>query len=224
MNLSNNPLDYLKAFLGGVGISFTPCVYPLIPVIVGYIGIKAGTTKLRGFLLSLTYVTGVAVTYSVLGLIASLTGKIFGVISSHPITYILVGLIVIIFGLSLLDLFNIPIPHLVRLAQMKEKNYLSIFLLGLSSGLIIGPCTAPALGAILVYLATKRNILYGTTLLVCFAYGMGLVLVLAGTFSSVLVNLPKSGKWLIYIKRLAAIILTGIGIYFIFIGIRRILI
>jgi thiol:disulfide interchange protein len=73
----------------------------------------------------------------------------------------------------------------------------------------------------LVYLATKKNLLYGATLLFSFAYGMGLVLVLAGTFSAVLVNLPESGKWMLYVKRLFSFLLIGIGIYFIFTGLRR---
>lgn len=221
MILSENPVDYLKAFLGGVGISFSPCVYPLIPVIIGYIGIKAGTTKFRGFSLSLTYVTGIAVTYSLLGLFASLTGKLFGTISSAPITSIVVGLIIILFGLSMLELFNLPLPHLIKLPVLKERNYFSTFLLGLSSGLIVGPCTAPALGAIMVYLAAKKNVVYGMSVLFSFAYGMGLVLILAGTFGSVLVNLPKAGKWLVYIKRLGAVILIVAGLFFIFTGIRR---
>jgi thiol:disulfide interchange protein DsbD len=221
MILSENPIDYLKAFLGGVGVSFTPCVYPLIPVIIGYIGIKAGTTKFRGFALSLTYVTGIAITYSLLGLFASLTGRLFGAVSSAPLTHILVGLVIIFFGLSMLEVFNLRLPRLIRLPALKEKNYFSTFLLGLSSGSIIGPCTAPALGAILVYLATKKNVVYGMTVLFSFAYGMGLVLILAGTFGSVLVNLPKAGKWLVYIKRLGAVILIGAGLFFIFTGIKR---
>jgi thiol:disulfide interchange protein DsbD len=222
MSLSGNPVGYLKAFLGGVGISFTPCVYPLIPVIAGYIGIKAGTAKFRGFTLSLTYVTGIAITYSILGLIASFTGKIFGLISAHPITHIFAGSIIILFGLSMLDIFTLPLPRLIKSPMLKEKNYLSIFLLGLSSGLIISPCTAPALGVILVYLATKQNVLYGATLLFSFAYGMGLVLVLAGTFGSLLINLPKLGRRSVYIKNLGAVVLIGMGIYFIFVTIRRI--
>jgi thiol:disulfide interchange protein DsbD len=221
MVLSENPVDYLKAFLGGVGMSFTPCVYPLIPVVIGYIGIKAGTTRFRGFSLSLTYVTGVAVTYSLLGLFASLTGKLFGTVSSAPVTYIIVGLVIIFFGLSMLEIFNLSMPRLIKLPVLKEGNYFSTFLLGLTSGLIIGPCTAPALGAILVYLAAKKNIAYGMSVLFSFAYGMGLVLILAGTFGSILVNLPKAGRWLLYIKRVGAVILIGAGLFFIFTGIRR---
>lgn len=222
MNLSGNSLDYFKVFLGGLGVSFTPCVYPLIPVIVGYIGIKAGTTKLKGFTLSFGYVTGVAITYSLLGLLASLTGEIFGHVSSHPITHLLVGIAIIIFGFSLLDLFQLSLPLFIKLPNIQKKDFLSALLLGLISGLIVSPCVTPVLGAILLYLTTKKNLLYGATLLLTFAYGMGLVLIIAGTFSSILVSLPRSGKWMVYIKKFAAFILIGMGVYFLFGGIRRI--
>jgi cytochrome c-type biogenesis protein len=221
MNLSGNPLDYFNAFLGGVGISFTPCVFPLIPVVIAFIGIKAGTGKLKGFTLSLTYVTGVAITYAALGLVATLTGRIFGMISSHPLTQIIAGVLIVFFGVTMLDLFNIPLLQPVKLPAFKERNYFTVLALGLVSGLIVGPCTAPALGAILVYLAAKNNVFYGATLLLSFAYGMGLVLVLAGTFSSLLVSLPKSGKWMEYIKKIGAVVLIAIGCYFIYAAIRR---
>lgn len=221
MNLSGAQLDYLKAFLGGVGISFSPCVYPLLPITVSFIGIRAGTSKFRGLTLSLTYVTGIAVTYSILGLLTSLAGIIFGSIAANPLTYFLVGIVIVLFGVSMFDVFNISLPDLIKLPTLKKQGYFSAFLLGLSSGLIIGPCTTPVLGTILVYLATKKNILYGITLLLSFAYGMGLILVLAGTFSNILIGLPKSGKWMVYIKRIGAAILIVMGIYFIFAGIKR---
>jgi len=222
MNLSGNPLDYLWVFLGGVVVSLTPCIYPLIPITAGYIGIRSGGSKLKGLVLSLIYVTGLAITYSILGLLASLTGSLFGKISSHPIAYIFVGMAVIIFGLSMLDLFPITLPNMIRIPDHKKSGFISTFLLGLSSGLIVGPCLTPVLGAILAYLVTKKNILYGMTLLFTFAYGMGLILVVVGTFSSLLVGLPKSGKWMSYIQKIGGVILLGMGIYFIYTGIRRI--
>jgi len=221
MNLSGNHVDYLVAFLGGVLLSFTPCVYPLIPISVGFIGVRAAGSKIKGLVLSLIYVTGVAIIYSLLGLIASLTGKFLGAISTHPITSIFAGVIIIVFGLSLFDKFSISLPNIIKLPTIKKRDYFSTFLLGLTSGLIISPCISPVLGAILVYLSTKKNLLYGMTLLLSFAYGMGLVLILSGTFSSILLGLPKSGKWLIFIKRVFAFLLIGMGIYFIFCGLRR---
>ncbi|MCX5701064.1 MAG: sulfite exporter TauE/SafE family protein [Candidatus Omnitrophica bacterium] len=219
MNLSGNPFDYVLVFCGGVLLSLTPCVYPLIPVSVGYITAKSGSSKLKSFLLSLVYVSGIAVTYSILGLIASLTGMFFGKISVHPITQIAVGTIIIIFGIMMwFDLFSLFYSG-VRV-NSKRRGYLSTFILGLSSGLVISPCLTPALGSILAYLATKKNVFYGMSLLLTFAYGMGLILILAGTFSSILANLPKSGIWLVYIKRISSLILICIGLYFIYQGIR----
>ena len=220
MNLSGNLIDYVFSFLGGVLVSFTPCVYPLIPVSVSYISAQSNSRS-KGFVLSFIYVTGIAITYSLLGLVASLTGKFFGNISSHPITHLVVGAVIVIFGFSMLGLFNIPFSVKVNPSKYQKRNYFSTLLLGITSGLIISPCLTPALGAILAYLATKKNIVYGMSLLVVFAYGMGLIFILAGTFGGFLVNLPKSGKWMAYIQRAAAVLLLIMGAYFIFIGLRR---
>lgn len=222
MNPSGSPLDYLLAFFGGILVSFTPCVYPLIPVSVAFIGANTQESRLRGFFLSLFYVTGIAITYSVLGIIASLTGSIFGKVSSYFITYIAVGVIVIIFGLSMLDLFAIPFPRIIKLPIIEKRNYLSSFILGLFSGLLASPCLTPVLGSILAYLATRKNIFYGATLLFTFAYGMGAMLILIAAGSSVVLDsLPKSGKWMVYVKRFFSFILIATGIYFIYSGIRR---
>lgn|SRR3989338_548231 len=221
MRPSSEALSYLSAFLGGVGVSFTACVLPLVPVIIGFLGIRTGTSRLRGFILTLSFVTGAAVTYSALGLAAALTGRVFGLISSGPLVHIFSGLVIIFFGLAYLDLFEINLGRLIRPPDLKQRNILSVFLLGLASGLVIGPCTAPALGAIFAYLAAKKNIFYGATLLLSFAYGMGLIIILGGTFSSVLLNLPKSGRWMVYLKRILSVVFFGMGLYFIYTGIRR---
>ncbi len=220
MNLSGSPIDYIFAFFGGILVSLTPCVYPLIPVTVFYISAKSGKSKIKGFILSLIFVTGIAITYSILGLLASIGGIFFGRISSHPVTLIAVGAVFIAFAVSMwLDLFNISWQG--PKVNTAKKGYLSTFLLGLSSGLIASPCLTPALASILSYLAAKKNIVYGMSLLMAFAYGLGIILILAGTFSSILVNLPKPGKWSVYFKRLGALLLAVIGLYFIYSGIRR---
>jgi len=221
MNLSGSPIDFMLAFLGGFFLSLTPCVYPLIPITIGYIGIKAGGLRLKGFTLSLMYVTGLAVTYSILGIIASLSGNLFGSISVKPITRMLVGLMILGFGLSMLDLFPLLMPNWIKLPVGKKQGYLSALTLGLGSGLVVSPCTTPALGSILIYIAAKKNIFYGVLLLLSFAYGMGFIFIIIGTFSNILLNLPKLGKWMLYIKRLVAFVMIGMGIYFIFIALTK---
>jgi thiol:disulfide interchange protein DsbD len=222
MNLAGSPLDFLIAFGAGALMSFTPCVYPLLPITLGYIGGSARGSRSKGFLLSLIYALGVATTYSILGLIASLTGKIFGQIASSPWPYFIVANVCIFFGLVLLDIFTIPLP-MFQAKRFELKSLASIFLFGLVSGLVVGPCTAPVLGTILVYVGSKQNILYGTLLLFCFAYGLCTMLILAGTFSGILVNMPKSGAWLQNIKRICGLILICMGEYFLILTGRNML-
>jgi thiol:disulfide interchange protein DsbD len=184
--------------------------------------VTAASGRLKGFTLTLVYVTGMAFTYSLLGVAASLTGQLFGRVSSHPLTYLCVGLIFIIFGLSMLDLFTIPFISLGRLGRLKNKGYLSGFILGVGSGLVLGPCLTAILGPILAYLATRKNTFYGASLLLTFAYGQGLIFILAGTFSSMLVSLPGLNRWLPLIKKVSAVILMAVGLYFIYAALRRI--
>ena len=196
-------------------MSFSPCVYPLVPITLGFIGVKAGSSRLKGLNLSLIYVFGLAVTYSILGLIASLTGRLFGQISTHPISFFIIGNACIIAGLSFFDIINISFKGIRLQNKIKMRgDFFSAFLLGLASGLVAGPCTAPALGAILFYVAAKQNIFYGASLLFVFAYGMGFLLILVGTFSAVFLNLSRSGIWLARVKKLSGFILLGIGEYF----------
>ena len=215
MHLPGNSIGYITAFAGGVLVSFSPCVYPLVPITLSFIGVKAGSSPLKGLALSLIYVLGLAVTYSILGLIASLSGSLFGKIATHPLSFLLVGNVCIIAGLSFFDIININFTGMRLENKIKIKGgVLSVFLMGLASGLIVGPCTAPALGAILIYVASRQNILYGATLLFVFAYGVGFLLILSGTFSAFLLHLPRSGIWLMRIKKISGFILIGIGEYF----------
>ena len=224
MHLSGNPLDFVLAFLGGITLSFTPCVYPLIPVTASYIGITAGGSRLKGFALSLLYVTGIAITYACLGLAASLTGKLFGMVSAHPATRIVVGATFILFGLSMFKVFAVYFPQISRLQNAGKKSYYAILLLGLTSGFVASPCVAPALGAILVFIGSTHKVVYGMTLLLAFAYGLGLSLIIVGTFSTMILHLPRSGKWMMLVEKVSASVLVAIGLFFIFDGVRRILI
>lgn len=214
MTLQNNFLDYLTVFGGGVILSFSPCVYPLIPVTVGIIAKTAENSKVRIFLFTQLYVLGLAISYSCLGLIAALSGKLFGAIARSLFSNFVVGITFILFGLSLLGAFRLPATVFKFPDRFRKKGIFSVLFLGFVSGLAISPCVTPVLASILVYIGSRQNILYGASLLFVFAWGLGFVLILAGIFSGLIMNLPKAGIWMVWINKLCGLILIGLGGYF----------
>ena len=210
---SNSILAVLSAYISGVLVSLTPCVYPLIPVTIGIIGAKsAGQSKLRAFFISFIYVLGMVLTYAVLGAVASLTGRIFGTLTINPYMYLVIGNIFLLLALNMLDVFSLPSFLNFNQPEFKKTGLISIFVLGIISGLVVGPCTAPVLGAILVFVATKQNIVYGITLLISFAFGIGTLFLVLGTFTGVI--LPKSGVWMVKIKKIFGWIMLLAAEYF----------
>jgi len=215
MELQGNFLDYFIVFGAGVVVSFTPCVYPVMPLTASFIaGINTKGTKLMGFVLSLIYVFGVALAYCAMAVLAALTGKMFGQIQNSPIIFIGVANILIFFSLVMFDVISIPNFGLNIHNKIKVKNIWTVVLFGIASGLVIGPCTAPILVPLLGYIASKQNIVHGVSLMFVFSYGVGASLILVGTFSGILGNLPKSGGWLIGVKHVCGFILMIAAEYF----------
>lgn len=215
MQLSGNFLDYFIVYFAGVLVSFTPCVYPVMPITASIIGgINTKGSKFTGFVLSLAYVFGIALTYSGLAVFASLSGKIFGQIQQNPVFYVVIANFLIIFALVMLDIIPLPNIGLNVQHKIKPRNIWSVVIIGMTAGLIIGPCTAPILGSLLLYVASKQNIFHGVSLLFVFSYGVGTSLILVGTFSGMLANLPKSGPWLLWVKKICGLILIIAGEYF----------
>ncbi len=206
---------YPVVFLGGLITSFTPCVYPTIPIIVGYIGGKKSTSRISGFFFSCIYVFGLSLTYSALGAISALTGRIFGEIQHNPWTYVIVGNVILIFGLSMLEVFTISLPALSWFGSGRGgRGILGALGLGIASGFITAPCTIPILGVLLAYVGTAQNVFVGFTLLFTYAVGMGVLLIIAGTFTGFLTSLPRSGQWMVIIQRLFGWFMIGLGEFF----------
>ncbi len=215
MELQGNFLDYFIVFGAGVVVSFTPCVYPVIPLTASFIaGINTKGTKLMGFIISLIYVFGLALTYCAVAVFAALTGKMFGQIQNSPIIFIVVANVLIFFSLVMFDVIAIPNFGLNVHNKIKTKNIWTVILFGMASGLVVGSCTAPILGTLLLYISSKHNILHGVSLMFVFSYGVGASLILVGTFSGILGNLPKSGRWLVGIKYVCGFILMIAAEYF----------
>jgi cytochrome c-type biogenesis protein len=209
--------DYFMAFGLGVLTSFTPCIYPLLPITASFIaGMDSRGTKWMAFLLSLLYVLGMAITYSAIAVIAALGGIIFGLVQSHPVTYILVAHVLIFFALVMFDIIPLPVFGFNVHNKIKMRNGWAVLLFGMAAGLALGPCTAPAVGALITYITLKQNILHGVALMFVFSYGLGASLILVGTFSGILSNLPKSGEWLVRVKYICGVMLILAAEYFIF--------
>lgn len=208
----------LIAYFGGFLVGFTPCVYPVIPVTVAFIGARSANSRTRSFLLSLFYVLGIALTYTLLGGIAAFSGRLFGQIQANPWTYIIMANVCILMGLSMLEVFNLRLytPAAISRFQARKKTEgcLSSFLVGILSGFVLGPCTTPVLTVLLTYVASRQNPMFGMVLLFLFSLGIGTLLILVGTFTGFLTRLPKSGPWMVRVSHLFGWIMIGVGEYF----------
>lgn len=213
-------LTYIAVFFFGVLICFTPCVYPIMPVIVSCIGSSELKTKKEVFLRSLSYVLGLALVYSTLGAIAALSGELFGSFQHSFWIRFVIANIFILMGLFMLEVFRMPQFSLAGKARnLNQSGAIGIFLTGALSGLVVGPCSTPVLGGILTYVASKQNVVLGISLLFTYALGMGLPLLVLGVFIGLLKKMPRSGAWMKKIKKLFGLILIGVGEYFLIGGV-----
>ncbi len=219
--LSQSPALALAAMFGaGVLTSLTPCVYPMIPITSAVI---AGTAreeqpKSRTIGLTLTYAVGLAMLYAFLGALAGLTGQLFGTVSSNPIALLAIGNLLVLFSLAMLDIIPVPIPRklLQRAAQTEGGSYGAVFLMGAMSGVVAAPCGAPAFAVVLTWVAATGAGLMGFVYLFVFSLGMTSLLIGVGLFSGTLTLLPRSGQWMVWIKRAAAVIMLVMAEYYFF--------
>ena len=217
--LSGSPLLAVATlFAAGVLTSLTPCIYPMIPITVSVI---AGTAredqgKLRTLGLTLTYVTGLALLYATLGLIAGLSGSLFGAVSASPWALLATGNLLLLFSLFMMDVFPLPVPRrLMSWASTREGgSYGAVFILGATSGIVAAPCGAPAFAVVLTWVAASQAGMLGFLYLFAFSLGMTAILVAVGLFSGALTALPRSGKWMVWMKRGAGILMIAVAQYY----------
>ncbi len=217
--LSHHPLVALATLFGaGVVTSLTPCIYPMIPITVGILsGTSAGQRpRARTVRLTLAYVTGLALFYAILGLIAGLTGSLFGTVSSSPWARLTIGNLLLVFGLAMLDVIPVSAPRrlLEWTAGLTGGSYAGVFLLGATSGIVAAPCGAPAFAAILTWVATTRSGVLGFVYLFVFSLGMTALLIVVGLFSGTVAALPRSGAWMVWVKKGAGVALLAMAEYY----------
>lgn len=193
----------------------------MIPITAAIVGGSSteGAKPDRGrtIALTLSYVTGLAVVYALLGLIAGLTGSLFGSISTNPWLYFGMANLMLAAGLSMLDVFPIRLPAglQARVANAGVRGRASgAFLMGAVSGLVAAPCSAPVMAAILTWVTvTKRGVL-GFGYLLAFSLGMCTLLVAVGLFSGTVSRLPRSGPWMVRIKKAFGLVMIGVAEYY----------
>ena len=222
-HLSDSPIIAIPLlFLGGVLTSLTPCVYPMIPITaaivggqsVGASGATEAQPRARVVGLTLTYVLGLALVYSLLGLFAGLSGTIFGSVSANPWALFAMANVLIIAALSMLDVIPVRLPAALtsRAAGAGAAGrYSGALVMGAVSGLVAAPCSAPVMAAVLTWVSRTHSAVLGFFYLFAFSLGMCTLLVVVGLSSGSLARLPRAGGWMLWVKRVFAIAMIGVG-------------
>ncbi|HET9931634.1 MAG TPA: cytochrome c biogenesis protein CcdA, partial [Polyangiaceae bacterium] len=203
----------LAALLGGFLVSLTPCVYPMIAVTVSVFGARKAKSRWEGVGLSAAFVLGIVAMFVPLGVIAGLSGSMFGSVLQSRWVLVGISLLFLAMASSLFGAFEFALPAGLtnRLAQMGGIGYRGAFALGLACGLIASPCTGPVLTGILAFITQTRSAALGALAMGAFALGLGAPFFVVGAFA---VQLPKSGHWMVRIKSLLGIVLVVVAAYF----------
>ncbi len=217
--LSESPVTATGlVFLAGVLTSLNPCIYPMIPITAAIVGGQTVGEQRppmwRTLLLTLAYVSGLAAVYSVLGLIAGVTGTMFGTISTNPWLYFLMANVLVLASLAMLDVIPIRLPAAwqARAAAAGTGGRAGrAFIMGSVSGPVAAPCGAPLMAAILTWVGSQGSATLGFIYLLAFSFGMCTLLVVVGLSSGALSRLPRAGAWVLWVKRGFAILMLAVA-------------
>jgi thiol:disulfide interchange protein DsbD len=209
------PLTFLLVFLGGLALNLTPCVYPLIPITISYFGGQAGGKKGNLIAHALFYILGMAVTYSVLGSVAAFTGGLFGAALQIPIVLAAIAAIMIALALSMFDLYEFRLPgFLNKLAGTSRRGFMGTLFMGLTVGVVAAPCIGPFVLGLLTYVGDRGSVLLGFWMFFVLALGLGLPFLVLAVFSGSVNRLPRSGAWMVWVRKIFGFILLVMALYF----------
>jgi thiol:disulfide interchange protein DsbD len=217
--LREQPLTGLALMFGaGLVTSLTPCVYPMIPIVAGVLG-GAGAvepSRVRTLGYTLLYILGLALVYASLGLLAGLTGSLFGAVSSNRWAYFAVGNLLLVFALALLDVIPVTAPQrlLAWAGRLGSRSPAGVFAMGATSGLVAAPCGAPAFAAALTFVSATGSAVWGFLYLFVFSLGMTALLAAIGLTSGLSAALPRGGRWTLWVKRTAGVTLLAMAEYY----------
>ena len=208
------PLLLITVFLGGLALNLTPCVFPLIPITIGFFSqqTKGGTGNSFG--LAFAYFIGIALTYSVLGVLAALGGAIFGGALQNPIVVVVIVLVLLALSASMFGAWEIRPPAWAMQASGGRSGMLGALIMGLLMGIIAAPCIGPFVIGLLTFVGQKGDPVFGFFVFFALAAGLGLPYLLLGTFTGLINRLPASGAWMIGVRRVFGVILIAMAAYF----------
>ncbi|HWN97762.1 MAG TPA: cytochrome c biogenesis protein CcdA [Blastocatellia bacterium] len=213
----------LGVFFAGLLLNTTPCVYPIIPITIGFFvnqsASQEGKPRIsKTFFMASMYVLGMALTYSLLGVIAAKSGGLFGALLQNPIVLIVLAGLMIALSLSMFGVYEFKLPEsLNRMATsgtQSTNGMLGAFVMGLTMGIVAAPCIGPFVLGLLVHVGTKGSAAYGFMLFFVLALGLGLPYLVLGTFSGALKTLPRSGLWMVTVRKVFGLVLIGMALYF----------
>lgn len=208
-------LSLVLAFLGGLALNLTPCVYPLIPITIGYFGGQSQGDTRKLALMGGVYVLGMAVTYSIIGVITALSGAMFGALLQNPIALLFIAAVLIGLSLSFFDVYEFRLPDsIVQKAGAAKAGLVGALFMGLTMGIVAAPCIGPFVIGLLTFVAAKQDVLLGFLLFFSLALGLGLPYFLLAIFSGKIKSLPKSGEWMDGVKRIFGVIMIIMAFYF----------
>lgn len=210
---------FLFVFIFGLLTSLTPCVYPMIPITIAILGREAhARTRWKNFLVSLVYVSGICLTFSLLGVLAASSGALLGSFMASPWVQGTMCLVFFAMSLSMFGLFEMEAPRFLRdgiLSHAKFHGYIGALISGMLAGVVASPCVGPALVGVLTFVAQSKNLWLGFWLLFAYAFGLGMIFLLLGISTHVTRLLPKSGVWMNRVKIFLGMLMLGATFYYV---------
>lgn len=213
----SNWIRLLFAFLLGLLLSLTPCIYPMIPITIGILHSQGQKSLFHSFLGSCCYAFGMSTMFACLGLLAAFAGASFGSLLSQPIFVLVLVAFIGYMSLTMIGVIDLTIPSFLQRSTNMNSGmhpFLSAYLFGLISGSVASPCVSPGLALLLTLVATMGNIFAGFLLLFCFGIGLSTPLIIIGTFSSSMNMIPRAGQWMVEIKKALGFIMLATCLYY----------
>ena len=210
----------LALFVGGLLLNLTPCVFPMLGVTVSVFGARRKEPLPKVLTAAAFYVLGISVTYTTLGVVAGLTGGLFGSALQSMWVNVGLGLVLVVLSLSMFGLYEMQPPAwlLQRMGGANTASVLGIFLSGLAVGIIAAPCVGPFVVAVLALIARRADVAFGLKTMFALSLGLGFPYLFLAAFSNLLQRLPRSGEWMVWVKKVFGVILISVGAFYVLIG------